>query len=153
MNYGNFGIGGALVTTILTPWMSLVTNCGKISGYDVVFICGGTNDYGNNAPQADFIADYTTVVETLKENNAEVVACTPVYRTSKTGANTQGLTLKDYCDFIADIAEENEIKCIDLYTKTNDGVFITFCPDGLHPNEVGHKIMADYIIRGYEELS
>lgn len=153
MNYGNFGIGGACVTTVVNSWMSLITNCSKITGYDVVFICGGTNDYGNNATSANFTTAYGTVVDTLKSNNTEVVAVTPVYRTSKTGSNTQGLTLNDYCQLIKTISDNKNIKCIDLYPLTNDNVFITYCPDGLHPNEIGHKIMADLIISQYELLS
>ena len=153
MNYGNYGIGGALVATTLDAWKSLVTNCGKVTGYDVVFVCGGTNDYGNNVPQATFTTALQTTIDTLKANNTEVVACTPVYRTSKTGPNTQGLTLQDYCNIIKNVSAAKGIKCIDLYPLTNDGVFITFCPDGLHPNEVGHKIIADLIVDEYEKLS
>ena len=47
-NVGNYGIGGACVSDLAYPWKSLLTNCDKISGYDVVFVCGGTNDYGEN---------------------------------------------------------------------------------------------------------
>lgn len=153
MDYGNYGIGGACVTNVVNSWMSLVNNCYKIVGYDIVFICGGTNDYGNNASRSNFTSAYQTVVDTLKSNNTEVVACTPVYRTSKTGKNSQGLTLNDYCTMIKDISSSSNIKCIDLYTLTNDKVFITYCPDGLHPNEVGHKIMADLIVKQYDVLS
>ncbi len=150
-DYGNYGIGGALVSG--TEWRSLLQNCAKVTGYDVVFICGGTNDYGGNVSQSVFTAAYQTVVDTLKANNTEVVACSPVYRTSKTGPNTQGLTLQDYSDIIKNVAEAKEIKYIDLYTLTNDGTFITYCPDGLHPDEVGQKIIADLIISQYETLS
>lgn len=153
MNYGNFGIGGATVSNVITPWESLLTNCSKVADYDVVFVCGGTNDYGNNASSSAFTSAYQTVVDTLKANNTEVVACTPVYRTSKTGTNTQGLTLQDYCNIIKSVAVSKGIKCIDLYTLTNDGKFISYVPDGLHPNEVGHKIMADLIIETYETLT
>jgi len=153
MNYGNFGIGGATISQDLTAWESLEVNCTKVTGYDVVFICGGTNDYGNNITSASFTSALNTVISTLKANNGEVVACSPVYRTSNTGKNSQGLTLLDYCNLIKSSAQSASIKYIDLYTLTNDGVFITFCPDGLHPNEVGHKIMADLIISEYDRLS
>ena len=150
MDYGNYGIGGALVTTKVNAWMALVNNCSKVVGYDTVFICGGTNDYGNNVSSSDFTTAYNTVVDTLKANNSEVIACTPVYRTSKTGSNTQGLTLEDYCTIIKNVAVTKNINYIDLYPLTNDGVFITYCPDGLHPTENGHKIMADLILKQYE---
>jgi len=150
---GNFGIGGALVAnTAGDPWKSLLTNCGKVSGYDTVFICGGTNDYGNNVTAEAFRAAYTTVVETLMANNTEVVCCTPVYRTSKQGANSQSLWLVDYAAIIREIAEAKGIKCIDLLALTSDGCFTRFCPDGLHPNEMGHKVMADWIVREYDRM-
>ena len=152
MNYGNYGIGGATVTTVIDSWKALVTNASKVSGYDVVFICGGTNDYGNNVASSTFTTAYNTVIDTLKSNNTEVIAVTPVYRTSKTGTNTQGLTLEDYCTLIKQCATTKGIDYIDLYPLTNDGVFINYCPDGLHPNEIGHKIMAGLIIEQYEAL-
>ena len=152
MNFGNYGIGGATVASAVDTWKALVNNCSKVSGYDVVFICGGTNDYGNNVAGTTFVTAYNTVIDTLKSQNTEVVAVTPVYRTSKTGANTQGLTLQDYCTLIKQCATTKGIGCIDLYPLTNDGVFITYCPDGLHPNEIGHEIIADLILKQYEKL-
>lgn len=150
MNFGNFGIGGALVSdSQATAWSSLVTNCSKVQGYDIVFVCGGTNDYGNNVSQAEFEADYTTVITTLKDNNTRVIACTPVWRTSKVNANTQGLYLRDYAQMIRDIAESQSIDCIDLYQLTNNGEFIDYCPDGLHPNEIGHCIIANFILKAF----
>lgn len=151
MNYGNFGIGGALVSG--NDWKSLLVNCSKVTGYDVVFVCGGTNDYGGNVSSTTFTNAYSSVVDTLKSNNTEVVCCSPVYRTSKTGKNSAGLDLKDYCNLIKNVAQTKGCKYIDMYTPTNDGKFITYCPDGLHPNEMGHKIMADIILEEYEKLS
>ena len=150
-NYGNYGIGGALVYN--SDWKSLYANCDKVSGYDVVFVCGGTNDYGNNVSEANFTTAYTYVIETLMANNTEVVACSPVYRTSKTGTNTQGLYLYDYGDIIKTIASTKGIKYIDLYTLTNNNKFINYLPDGLHPNEIGHRLMAENILNEYNKLS
>lgn len=147
---GNFGIGGARVSGNL--WLSLLTNCGKVSGYDVVFVCGGTNDYGGNVAEETFRSAYTTVVDTLIAANTEVVCCTPVYRTNKTGANTAGLWLSDYAAIIREIAAAKGCKCIDLLAFTSDGCFSRFCPDGLHPNEMGHKVMADWIVQECDRL-
>lgn len=151
MNFGNFGIGNATVGS--NDWKSLVTNKDKITGYDIVFICAGTNDYGFNTTSTAFTNAYSSIVETLKSNNTEVVCCSPVYRTSKTGKNSAGLDLWDYCNLIKNVAQTKGCKYIDMYTPTNDGKFITYCPDGLHPNEMGHKIMADIILEEYEKLS
>ena len=150
-DYGNFGIGGALVYN--SDWKSLYANCGKVSGYDVVFVCGGTNDYGNNVSEANFTDAYTYVIETLMANNTEVVICTPVYRESKTGSNSQGLTLYDYAVIEMNIAAAKELKAIDLYKLTNNQKFIRYLPDALHPNEIGHQMIADFILNEYQRLS
>lgn len=151
VNYGNFGIGGAYVYN--HDFTSLYANCGKIRGYDVVFVCGGTNDYGNDVSRADFEAAYAYVIDTLMNNNAEIVVCTPVFRTSRTGANSQGLYLYDYVQIEQDIAEDKGLKAIDQYKLTNNNKFINYVPDGLHPNEMGHRIMAENILNEYNRLS
>ena len=86
-------------------------------------------------------------------NNNEVVVCTPVYRESRTGANAVGLTLYDYAEIEMAIATEKGIKAIDQYMLTNNQKFIKYCPDKLHPNEIGHKIIADNILQEYHRLS
>ena len=150
---GNYGIGGAyVVNTQGDTWKSLLTNCVKVSGYSTVFVCGGTNDYGNDVPEADFRAAYETILDTLMAANTQVVCCTPVYRTSKTGANSQGLWLSDYATMIKEIAAAKGLWCIDLLSLTADGCFTRFCPDGLHPNEMGHKVIADWIVRECDRL-
>ena len=149
-NGGNYGIGGALVSNYAGQnWKSLETNCGKVSGYGTVFVCGGTNDFGSSVPAEEFKASYTYVVDTLMANNTEVVLCTPVVRSNKDTSNSAGLALYDYANIIRTIAEEKGLKCIDLYALTNNGVFITYLPDGLHPNEIGHYMIAKCILDAY----
>lgn len=148
MNFGQFGIGGASVYNV--DWRSLYANCGKVSGYDVVFVCGGTNDYGENVSESNFTAAFTYVVETLLSNNTTVVVCTPIFRTSRTGDNTAGLSLLDYVNIEKTIALANNLQVVDLYTLTNDGKFYKYLPDGLHPNEMGHYIMAKHILKSFE---
>jgi lysophospholipase L1-like esterase len=144
-NFGNFGIGGALVSDSVGTyaWKSLQTNCGKVTGYDVVFVCGGTNDYGNNVTGDTFKAAYTEVVETLMANNAEVICCTPIYRHNRQGANTQGLWLVDYADMIKEVAETKGLKVIDLLKLTSNSNMPRYMPDGLHPNDAGQGRIAE----------
>jgi lysophospholipase L1-like esterase len=123
-----------------------------VTGYDVVFVCGGTNDYGNNVTGDTFKAAYTEVVETLMANNAEVICCTPIYRHNRQGANTQGLWLVDYADMIKEVAETKGLKVIDLLKLTSNSNMPRYMPDGLHPNEKGHKIMADWIVSECDRL-
>lgn len=146
-NYGDFGIGGACVYG--DAYKDLINTCEDITGYDVVFVLCGTNDYGGNVAESDFESAYTTIIETLMANNTEVVACTPAWRTTET-ANSQGLLLTDYADSIKDIAEAKSIKCVDLFALTNNVAFAEHLPDGLHPDFMGHKMIADFILSEYE---
>lgn len=143
----NFGIGGARVQN--NDWKSLYKTCENVSGYDVVFVCAGTNDYGGNVAETAFQSAFTHVVETLKANNTEVVVCTPVYRTNKTAANSAGLTLPGYCNIEKEIAAANGMRVLDLYTLTNTSAFKATLTDGLHPDEVGQKMIADIVLDNY----
>lgn len=152
-NYGQFGIGGALVYD--SDWKSLYRNCGKVTGYDVIFVCGGSNDFGQNITENDFKTAFDHVVTTLIANNSgsDIVVCSPVYSSSRAGKNSQSLYLYDYALFEKEIAESHNLKFIDMYTPTNNSRFAGYCSDGLHPNEMGHRLMADIILAKYDELS
>jgi len=143
----NFGIGGARVQD--NDWRSLYRTCEKVSGYDVVFVCAGTNDYGSNVAEDDFRTAFAHVVEVLAANNTQVVVCTPVTRTNKTAANSAGLTLSGYAAIEQEIAEANGCRVIDLLTLTSNSTFTATLTDGLHPDEVGQKMIADLILEQY----
>lgn len=140
----NYGVGGGLVYN--SDIKSLYANCGDVSGYDVVIVCGGTNDYGNNTSAANFQTAFTYVLNTLIANNTTVIVATPTVRTNRTAANTQGLTLADYANFEQDIAGAKNLKVIDLFTLTNTDEFKAHLSDGLHPDEIGHRMIADLIL-------
>lgn len=150
-NPHNYGIGGALVYN--SDWKSLYLNCSNVSGYDTVFVCAGTNDYGNDVSENDFRTAFQYVINTLKENNDKVIVCTPTYRTSKTGTNNVGLSLSDYVDIEKELATETEVKIIDLYSLTNNSNWIAHIPDGLHPDEIGHQILSNLILEQYELIN
>lgn len=143
----NYGIGGARVQN--NDWKSLYRTCNNVSGYDVVFICAGTNDYGGNVAEATFREAFDYVLTTLKENNKSVVVCTPTYRTNKTAANSAGLTLADYANIEKQLADVYDVQVIDLYNLTNNNAFKATLTDGLHPDETGHRMLADIIIDNY----
>lgn len=142
---GNYGIGGA--TIYGSDWKSVQTNASKVTGYDIVLIFAGTNDFGGNIALADFASAYGDIIDTLKANNTTVFAITPTARSTNNN-NSLGLKLKDYADAIKTISEAKNIDVIDLNTLTSDNVvWISNLSDGLHPNEVGQKILADLILQ------
>lgn len=140
----NFGVGGGLVYN--NDEKSLYANCGDVTGYGVVIVCGGTNDYGNNTSASNFQTAFAYVLDTLIANNTKVIIATPVTRTNRTGANSQGLTLADYCNYEKQIAQAKNLQVIDLFTLTNTDEFKSHLSDGLHPDEIGHRIIADLIL-------
>lgn len=143
----NYGIGGAQVSG--SSWKSLLTNYEKVTGFDVVFICAGTNDFGQNVALETFESAYTTVLTGLVSANTKVVVCTPTRR-STNSKNTQNLYLSDYANAEKEIAESfTGVQVIDLYSLTNTTYFKNQLTDGLHPNEIGHGIIADLINNNY----
>lgn len=143
---GDYGIGGAPVYGS-SDWRSLYNNASNITGYDIVIVCAGTNDFGGNVSEVNFKSAYTSVLQILKNNNTKVYVATPTARSTDT-TNSIGLKLADYAQFVKDVAaSENISVLVDLYALTaNNSVWITNLSDGLHPNETGQYIMADMIM-------
>ena len=140
----NFGIGGALVYD--NDWKSLSRHYNSVTGFDVVFICAGTNDYGGGIALTDFESAFTTILTALVANNTKVVVCTPTRRSTNGTNSTTGLTMQDYASAEISIAESMNVDVIDLYTLTNTAAFKAHLTDGLHPNEIGSKMIADIIL-------
>ena len=143
----NYGIGGALVYN--NDWKSLYRNCTLITGYDVVFVHAGTNDYGGNTREADFTSAYTYVIQTLVANNTKVVVVTPTPRTDATGNNARGMKLVNYANIEKTVASTYGCTVIDLNSLLNSTAFKNHLPDGLHPDEAGHAMIAETIIENY----
>jgi hypothetical protein len=143
----NYGIGGATVYN--TDWKSLAANVGLISGYDIVFVHAGTNDYGGNVTNANFTSAYTTVIQTLQSNNTEVVVVTPTPRTDRTGNNSRSMKLSDYANIEKNIANTYGCKVIDLLQLLDNASFKSTLSDGLHPSESGHAMIAEFIMNYY----
>lgn len=140
----NYGVGGGLVYN--TNSLSMYRTCEEVTGYDVVILCGGTNDYGNNTSSANFTSAFQYVLDTLVANNTKVIVATPVTRTNKTNKNSANMYLSDYCTIEKNLASAMNLEIIDLNALTNTTEFKATLNDGLHPNEMGHRIIADLIL-------
>lgn len=135
---------------------------------DVVVVFGGTNDFGHgDAPFgtfADRTADtfcgalhelYTTLLE--KYPTAQFVIITPLHRGTEAISNMHGKVLKDYVDAIRQAAEYYSLPVLDLYANygVQPAVSVmkeTYMPDGLHPNDAGHVILTNKIVKFIESL-
>lgn len=130
---------------------------------DVVVVFGGTNDYGHGDAPIGTFADRTP--ETFygachylysglikKYLGKEIVIMTPLHRTgedSKSGSAKprEYGTLKEYVSIIREVAEYYSLPVLDLYKESGlqpsiQEIKDSFIPDGLHPNDEGHKVIA-----------
>ncbi len=126
---------------------------------DAIVIFGGTNDFGhgdskmgdiNSTDICTFCGAVNTLLTELKENfpNSKLIFMTPLRRTTENEPNHDGKILADYVNAIIEVSKKHNVPVIDLFRSgiinPNDAEVI---PDGLHPSDKGHRIMADYIAK------
>ncbi len=132
---------------------------------DAVVVFGGTNDYGHGdavigdeASQdvSTFFGGLNVLYDKIKKKypKARLVFMTPIERTSQTDPHPpENKILEDYSKAIKTVCKNKNIDCIDLFASgILDPYNTDLVPDGLHPNDAGHKIMADYIAKKLLEL-
>lgn len=133
---------------------------------DYVFVFGGTNDFGHGISQIgdkeskdvytfcggiNFLIDYLIEVYG-KEKIVFILPLRCFHENNPRGEGFKekdGLILKEYVNIEKDILEKRGIAYIDLFNmglpkpeqKTNE-----FFVDGLHPNDLGHFIIAQNIV-------
>ena len=140
---------------------------------DVLFIFGGTNDFGGGTAKIGNIDDedvYTfygglntllkKAIRDFGKNN--VIVLMPMHRFGENNPKGNapkgavGSILCDYVNIIKDRAEFFGVHLIDLFSderlnpNTADGV--KFFLDGLHPNNEGHNLLAKVIEENLENL-
>ncbi|MBE6542010.1 MAG: SGNH/GDSL hydrolase family protein [Ruminococcaceae bacterium] len=131
---------------------------------DVVVVFGGTNDFGHgDAPMGNkndrtpmtFYGACHTLFRGLLEkfSDSTIVIMTPLHRTNEDnpGGDTKKkentATLIEYVNVIKEVAAYYSIPVLDLWSVSGiqpnvDVIREKYCPDGLHPNDAGHKLIA-----------
>ena len=170
---GNFGVSGTRIARQTTP-----TACRTFDydfqmraevmdkDADMVFVFGGTNDYGHgDAPVGEendtspytFYGGLNNLTDKLTKiyGKEKINFILPLRRFDEESVYGQGnrkfptLNLKGYVDIIRSFCEKRGIGYIDLYNHgfpaplTNTGDEYTV--DGLHPNDKGHALVAERI--------
>lgn len=128
---------------------------------DVVVVFGGTNDFGHgDAPLGEFSDRtpdsfygachdlYTRLIE--KYPGKPIVIMTPLHRTEEDKVRVKhgvSVTLKTYVDIIREVAEYYSLPVCDMFKMSGlqprvPVIAEKFVPDGLHPNDAGHEIIA-----------
>ena len=127
---------------------------------DFVFVFGGTNDFGHgNADLTnDDIKDPYTFWGGMNNlcdyllsvyDKERICFLLPLRRFNE--INEKGCTLKEYVDIMISVLKEKNIEYLDFYqkglpqplTEQNNEYFC----DGLHPNDNGHKWIAEQIVK------
>ena len=132
---------------------------------DAVVVFGGTNDYGHGDAPFGAIDDERSdtfcgalhgLIKKLKADfpNSEIIFMTPLHRVDETKITRPGgRELKAYAEAMRVICEQHDIPVIDLF-KINpmDPYDASLMPDGVHPNDAGHKILAQVIGEALEKI-
>ncbi len=140
---------------------------------DLVVVFGGTNDYGHGDAPLGTFSDrtpetfygachylYSNLIR--KYVGKTIVVLTPLHRRvelcdkAEYKAVSYG-TLKDYVNIIREVAEYYSLPVLDLFASSGmqaavEEVRATYMPDGLHPNDLGNKIIAHKLEKFLEIL-
>ena len=166
----NYGIGGTRIARQQKPSLNEIWDLYFESRVDemdpdadVVVIFGGTNDYGHGdapigtpadrTPDTFYGACHSLFRAVIKKYPTSTIAvCTPLHRNNEQSPRGDGykeptLPLIGYVNIIREVAEYYSLPLIDFYKNSNivteiEEVRRKFIPDGLHPNDAGHEILA-----------
>lgn len=141
---------------------------------DAIVVFGGTNDFGHgDAPIGCFddrtVDTFYGAVHTLfiklieKYPGKPIAVLTPLHRLNEDntrgdgGKNPPSLVLKGYVDIIREVAEYYSLPVLDLYATSGmqpkvPAVQKYLMPDGLHPSDAGHDILARRIVQFLKQL-
>lgn len=132
---------------------------------DIIVVFGGTNDYGHGdallgsfcdrTPDTFYGACHDLFIKLInKYPGKPIVVITPLHRENENSPgrdkmpNTRVSALVEYVDIIKEVARYYSLPVCDMYAESGIQPCVPiikemFCPDGLHPNDAGHVIMAE----------
>lgn len=137
------------------------------SDADIIVVFGGTNDYGHGDAPIGTMQDRTpdtfygglhSLYLSLLEKYPEsvIVVITPTHRCDEDnpcGSNkTEPVApLKTYVNIIREVAEYYSFPVLDLFATSGIQpevklMKLKYMPDGLHPNDAGHRIIAKKVV-------
>lgn len=154
----------------------LISRYQSIPGGDLIVIFMGTNDFGHATPlgtindteDESFYGALNVIIPGIKSAhpNSRIVMVTPLHRVkqsdgmtsaSDSAFNEAGFVLADYVNAIKSICDKYDIYAIDLFNvpeldPNTASVNSTYYNDGLHPNDAGHKKIAEIIAEGLKKI-
>lgn len=112
---------------------------------DLVLILLGSNDGLRGLKPEETEKNLTAVVKWAKENKIEIIIG-QLYMPPNYGKDYT----KKFEKVFSNVAKKNKIPIVDFLLNNVAGKSELNLPDGIHPNEKGHKIVADNL---YKSLS
>lgn len=131
---------------------------------DVAFIFGGTNDYGigdalfgdeNSCNPFEINGAVNILIPTLRGMRADmkIILLSPIRRLGDGASNTAtNQPLEAYVELLRQAAARHNVHFCDLF---HEDLFDPedpeqrrrYIPDGLHPNDEGHQVLAEKILQ------
>ena len=166
----NYGVGGTRVArqgeiTSLVRDRDFILRARDMSpDADLIVVFGGTNDFGHGQAPLGEMDDRTmytfygalhVLINNLqgKYPNKPIVFITPLHRHNEDGRGAwkpDGVVqhpLVDYVNAVKEVCSFYGTPCLDLFNEEELRApghewYPRYMPDGLHPNDAGHKIIA-----------
>lgn len=163
LNVSNFGIGGDTTQGMLSRFYPEVIQFKP----DYVLIMGGTNDLWWDWEIKTILGNIFSMCFQARYPNITPIIGLPIPLDAVSAQKAdpspppQGYVrmvemLTDLVDNLKTHAADNEIPVVDLHqpflSNNQKPVSTMFLDDGLHPNQKGHQLIADSIIRSFREL-
>ena len=160
----NYGISGSTIAVNSNTAMC-IRYANMDDNADIISVAGGVNDHGINTPLGDISStDNKTFYGALKilceglltkYPLKTIFFITPMHYTNYFKGDTTnnlGLPLADYVNAIIEVCRMYSIPVLDNYSNIgiypkNSTHYSTYTADGLHPNEEGHKKIANEILK------
>jgi len=116
---------------------------------DIVVIQHGTNDNAAGSSIGQFLWSYKEVVRTIKEKLPRIrIVCMTICPSWGISSSTKGWLTQANVGIQEIAAMENTLLAhINFELKNRREIF----PDGIHPNDEGHRIMAESVIKALDE--
>lgn len=177
----NYGIGGTRIAKQRVPDICPEWDRDFIDRVDImdpdadiVVVFGGTNDFGHGDAPIGRMSDrspytfygalhtlYTKLIE--KYPSSRILVLTPLHRVQEDSLRGDGRkpydvgTLYDYVAVIREVAEYYSLPVLDMFKVSGlqpkvDIIKEKYVPDGLHPNDDGHTVLAEIIGKALENL-
>ncbi len=161
-NAFNHGIGGTCIARVPGRSGAFVDRYAAMER-DAQLVCvfGGTNDYGVGGAfgqEGDVTADtFCGALEVLYSGlkrqypHACIVILTPVKREKGEQLSAGGMPLSAYVQAIRHAAKRHGLLILNAYDQVGIAPDdpenkAAYCPDGLHPNSAGQRLIADALI-------